>query len=89
MAKVSKKIRIKNPQGLHARPAAQFVKTAHKFSSEIFLKKDDQLVDAKSIINILSLALEKDIEIELSAKGDDAQQAIEELRKILEDEQGY
>ena len=89
MAKISQKIRIKNPQGLHARPAAQFVKTANKFSSTIILKKDDQLIDAKSIINILSLALERGVEVELAIEGEDAPQALEELRKILEDEQGH
>jgi len=83
MSRIVKKIVIRNPQGLHSRPATLFVKSAQKFSSNIMISKDGQTVDAKSILNILSLGLEKGAEIELIIEGEDASQALKELEKIL------
>ncbi len=88
MIKIEEKIKIKNPLGLHARPAAQFVKKALEFNSQILIKKDDQILDAKSIMNILSLGLEKDSQIVLILEGPDAKEALKELKKILESEDG-
>ena len=84
MARVEQEILIRNKLGLHARPAALFVQTASKFDSSIHIKKDTEVVDAKSIMNILSLGIETGATVFLIAEGDDAEQAIEELRKILE-----
>jgi len=84
MARVEQEILIRNKLGLHARPAALFVQTASKFDSSVHIKKDAEVVDAKSIMNILSLGIETGTTVFLIAEGDDAEQAIEELRKILE-----
>ncbi len=86
MSRIEEKIKIKNSLGLHARPAAQFVKKALEFNSKILIKKDNQILDAKSIMNILSLGLERNSEVSLIVEGLDAQQAIKELKKILESE---
>ena len=86
MERIVKKVKIKSSQGLHARPAAVFVKAANKYLSDIMIKKDDEIIDAKSIINILSLALEPETEIELIIEGEDSAEALKELEKILEED---
>jgi phosphocarrier protein HPr len=81
--KVEKEILIQNRQGLHARPAALFVQTACKFDSSIRIGKDDDLVDGKSIMGILSLGAEYGNKIKIIIEGDDAHEACAELQKIL------
>ncbi len=83
MKTVEKKLVIKNKMGLHARPAALFVQIANKFDSKITITKDDQEVNGKSIMGILMLAAEKDSVILITAYGRDAEEAIEELEKII------
>ena len=78
-----REIVIKNKTGLHARPAALFVQLANKYDSDILITKDDQEVNGKSIMGILMLAAEKGAKIEIVAKGDDAEEAVEELAQIL------
>jgi phosphocarrier protein HPr len=84
---VQKEIIIKNKQGLHARPAAIFVQIANKFDSDIFIIKDDEEVNGKSIMGILMLAAEKGTVISIKAVGPDAQKAVSELEKILLEEE--
>lgn len=74
---------IKNKTGLHARPAALFVQVANKFDSDITIKKDDQVVNGKSIMGILMLAAEKGAKVTIMAEGDDAEKAVRELSDIL------
>ena len=83
MVKISEKFTIGNELGFHARPAALFVKTANSFRSEILVKKGAEEVDGKSIINLLTLAAAKGDKIIVTAKGEDAAEAIKNLRKIL------
>lgn len=83
MAVISKQVVIKNQQGLHARPAALFVQTANKYDAAIVVKKGRQKVNGKSIMGILMLAAGKGAQILIEADGEDAQQAIEELERIL------
>jgi phosphocarrier protein HPr len=80
---ITKDIVIKSKQGLHARPAALFVQIANKFDSDISIIKDGEEVNGKSIMGILMLAAEKGARICLKAAGSDAENAIEELEKIL------
>lgn len=75
---------VKNKLGLHARPAALFVQVANKYDSRITVVKDDQEVNGKSIMGILMLAAERDSTIIINATGNDAQEAISELEKIME-----
>lgn len=87
MQRIEKEILIRNKQGLHARPAALFVQTAAKFDSLVKIKKDEQIVDGKSIMSILSLGIEYGSKVVVIVEGEDASQAISELEKILiEDE---
>ena len=83
MALVTKKLIVKNAQGLHARPAALFVQVANKFNSRISVKRGDEKVNGKSIMGILMLGAEKDSEIIIEAEGDDAQMAILDLEKVV------
>ena len=83
MALVTKKLTVKNAQGLHARPAALFVQVANKFNSRISVKRGDEKVNGKSIMGILMLGAEKDSEIIIEAEGDDAQMAISDLEKVV------
>jgi len=87
MERVEKEIIIKSSQGLHARPAALFVQTAAKFDSSVRIKKDDDLIDGKSIMGVLSLGAESGNKILLIVEGDDAREAIVELEKLLTSEQ--
>jgi phosphotransferase system HPr (HPr) family protein len=83
---IEKEIVIKNKQGLHARPAALFVQIANKFDSDIFVIKDNEEVNGKSIMGILMLAAEKGTKVLLKAIGSDAEEAVIELEKILLEE---
>lgn len=82
---------IKNKTGLHARPAAVFVQIANKYDSEISITKDNQKVNGKSIMGILMLAAEKGAKVIITAEGDDAKEAIEELSGMLlrDEETGF
>jgi phosphocarrier protein len=75
---------IKNSIGLHARPAAIFVKKANEFISDIKILKDGKEANAKSIINVMSLGAVKGSEISLQAKGDDESEALEALTDLLD-----
>ncbi|AWB42926.1 HPr family phosphocarrier protein [Paenibacillus sp. CAA11] len=78
-------VRLKT--GLHARPAALFVQEANKYSSEIFVEKDDKKVNAKSIMGIMSLAISTGTEINISAEGADAEQAANALVSLVSKEE--
>lgn len=85
------KIKVTHPAGLHARPASLFVQTANKFDSDVKVQnltdKSDP-VNAKSILNVLTLGVMQDHEIEITAEGDDAEQAIQALKALIEDNFG-
>jgi len=80
---IKKDLVVKNKLGLHARPAALFVQIANKYDAEISVKKGRQLVNGKSIMGIMMLAASKGSKICIIAKGDDAQEAVEELQKLV------
>lgn len=77
------KIIIHDEVGLHARPAAVFVKTAKQFSSKITVSNNAKAADAKSLIRLLGLSITKDTEIEITAEGDDEQDAIAALTNLI------
>jgi phosphocarrier protein HPr len=83
MATLSKKLTVKNKQGLHARPAALFVQVANKFDARIIVRRDKEEVNGKSIMGILMLGAEKGAEIIIEVEGDDAELALNELEKII------
>lgn len=84
MAKVSVKVTIGNKLGLHARPAMCFVDAAMPFKSSIMVKRADQSVDGKSIMQMMMLAATKGTELEIEADGDDADAACAALKKLVD-----
>ena len=83
MPRIEKELTIMNSQGLHARPAAVFVQIANKYNSTISVKKDNEIVNGKSIMGILMLGANYKSKITLVVDGDDAAQTIEELEGFL------
>jgi len=80
-------LKVTNDVGLHARPAAEFVKLAAQFKSRIMvrnLSRASNPVDAKSILSILVLGVEKGHEIELTSEGEDEVQAMQALQALVE-----
>jgi phosphotransferase system HPr (HPr) family protein len=78
---------VRNPSGLHARPAALFVRTSGQFTSKITVNNPAAgkgPVDAKSILSVLTLGVSSGTEIEVSAEGDDADAAIAAIREAVE-----
>ncbi|MBI4353447.1 MAG: HPr family phosphocarrier protein [Candidatus Omnitrophica bacterium] len=80
---LKKKIKILNSQGLHARPASMFVQLANKFESDVWVKKDSETVDGKSIMGLMMLAAGPGSIVEVEVSGPDAEEAIKELENFL------
>ncbi len=83
MPEIEKEIIIKNPQGLHARPAASVVQIATRSNSEVTIKKDGEEIDGKSIMGILTLGAQRDSTVMVRVKGEDAEQVLNELEDLL------
>ena len=81
---VEKDVIIKNKTGLHARPAAILVQNANKFESDIFLEKDGDKVNAKSIMGVMMLAAAEGSKIKIIAEGNDEKEAVETISNLLE-----
>ncbi len=80
------RIQVVNEVGLHARPAALFVSTASRFQSKIRVRnatRDSKWVDAKSILGVLTLGVEKDHEVELTAEGPDETEAVATISGLI------
>ena len=84
MSKIVKKLEIRNKLGLHARAAALLVQTANKFSAQIKLVKDGQTADGRSIMGVLTLAATQGSKIQVEASGEDAEQALRAIEKLIE-----
>ena len=76
-------VQIVNKQGMHARPAAEMVKTASRFVSEITISRDDLEVNGKSIMGVMMLAAECGATIAIRAQGADAEAALEALAALV------
>ena len=79
-------VMVNNPQGLHARPADLFVKTASKFEAHVEINKDGEVVDGKSILSVLTLAAVQGTELVIQAEGPDSEEAVEALADLFERE---
>lgn len=75
---------VVNKYGLHARPAAEFVKLANRFTSDVWIKKDDVEVSGKSIMGVMMLAAECGSTVRIRASGDDAEAAVGALVQLVE-----
>jgi len=74
---------IPNEDGLHARPAAKFVKLASRFACDVWVEKDDEEINGKSIMGLMMLAAAQGSVIRVSAEGDDAELALEKLSALV------
>lgn len=79
----SKEVTITAPNGLHTRPAAQLVKEAKQFNSDITISSNGKSASAKSLFKLQTLGLTKGTVITLSAEGDDEQKAVEHLADLI------
>lgn len=78
-------IEIKNADGLHMRPAMQFVDLANRFDSSITVSSGETVVDGKSIMEMSMLAATVGTKLKIKAEGDDAEQLVEALRELVEE----
>ena len=78
-----KKVTLEPEEGLHARPAAEFVRKAKQFSAEITVIKGEKEANAKSPMKIMALGAKKGDEIVIRAEGDDAEEAVETLVELI------
>lgn len=82
---VTQKTTIKNPTGLHLRPAGLFCKTAVQFKSKITFQHRDTTANAKSVLSVLGACIKRGDEIELICEGEDEEEALDAMVKIIED----
>lgn len=80
---VVREVTVKNRAGLHTRPASLIVRTASKFDSEFFIKKDGYEINGKSIIGVMTLAAEKGSTLTLVLEGEDEEEAAEALEDLF------
>ena len=84
-------VTIKNKLGMHARPAMSFVDTANSFKCDIRVRRNEKIVDGKSVMQLMMLGAEKGVKLTLTAEGDDADDALAALRDLVDrgfDEEG-
>jgi phosphocarrier protein len=82
---IRRELAIRNRLGLHARAAARFVHTASRFQSRVTAGRDGRVMDGKSILGILLLAASQGTAIEVTAEGEDEEQAMEALEALVGD----
>ena len=81
--KIAKELTVTNKLGIHARPAAMFVKTANQFDCEVFVEKDGETVNGKSIMGLMMLAAGPGSRLVVHAEGKDASRAVGELEDLV------
>jgi phosphocarrier protein len=81
--KAEKEITIVNRLGMHARPAALFVKVASRFRAEVWVKKDNEEVNGKSIMGLMMLAAGQGSKLRIRCEGPDADRALEEVEALI------
>jgi phosphocarrier protein len=81
-------VQIVNKAGLHARPAAEIVKLAAKYASDITVIREDLEVNGKSIMGVMMLAAECGSTLQLKAEGPDASEALDALERLIESKFG-
>jgi len=85
VAVIERDAKIVNPLGMHARPAAEFVKLASRFKSAVEVRKDDLAVNGKSIMGVMMLAAECGSSLTIKTDGEDAESAMDALLALVAD----
>ncbi|MGA2017639.1 MAG: HPr family phosphocarrier protein [Opitutaceae bacterium] len=78
-----KELVVQNKLGIHARPAAMIVRITNKFKAEVFVEKDEEQVNGKSIMGLMMLAAGKGSKVRFLVTGEDAQQMLAELEQLF------
>ena len=81
--KFSKEVTIQNRLGLHARPSAMFVKVCNRFKSDIWVEKDGEQVNGKSIMGLMMLAAGQGSKLLITCEGPDAEKALKEVETLV------
>jgi phosphocarrier protein HPr len=81
--KLEKDVPVVNRLGLHARPAAMFVRIASRYRAEIWVSKEDEEVNGKSIMGLMMLAAGQGSKLRIRCEGPDAAKALEELEELI------
>lgn len=81
---VTRELKIQNQYGIHARPAALFVKTASRYDCDILVEKDGNQVSGKSIMGIMTLEASFGSILKVTADGPDAEEALDELQALVD-----
>jgi phosphocarrier protein HPr len=81
---ITRAVVIRNPQGMHARPAEKLARRAMQFESRIELVYESQRADCKSILHLLTLGARQGTQLMLEAEGRDAQEAVDALAELME-----
>src|ERR1700743_1191120 len=79
-----KELTIVNRLGLHARPSAMFVKTASRFKCEVWVEKDGEKVNGKSIMGLMMLAAGQGSKLLITCEGSDGEKALAEIEEIIQ-----
>jgi phosphocarrier protein len=82
---VEREVTVRNQAGLHTRPASMLVRTASKFDSEVFLRRDNYEINGKSVIGVMTLAAEQGATLELIVDGEDEEEAADAIAELFED----
>ena len=80
---ISQTVKVQNLMGVHARPAAQFVKIASKYKSDVYISKNGREINGKSIMGVMMLAAEIGSELLLKIHGEDQEQAMAALVELI------
>jgi phosphocarrier protein HPr len=80
---LSKELVVQNKMGIHARPAAMIVRITNKFKADVFVEKEEEQVNGKSIMGLMMLAAGKGSKVKFLATGDDAPQMLSELEQLF------
>lgn len=81
---MTKAFTIKNKLGIHARPAAQFVRTSSRYQSDVTVDRDGEVVDGKSIMGMMMLAVGYGMQIVVTAEGPDEAELMKALEELIE-----
>ena len=81
---LSVELTVNNKMGIHARPAAMIVRIANKYTAEVSVEKDDELVNGKSIMGLMMLAAGSGSTLKFTAEGGDAQNMLKEMTELFE-----
>ena len=84
----SRVFKLNNELGMHARPASLFVQTANNFHCEVKVEKDGNIINGKSVMELMVLAAEEGSSLKVTAEGEDASEALDALEKLFQNKFG-